>query len=115
MVILHEAIDLQGLKRIGYIVKLDNIFYIVCDNMSYRVDPETITPIQQTRFSNFHSLQEHLYSIIGFSAIRNLNMRGVYSLEDLSSWTDTDILSIRGIGKIKLKQIKEIMRSFNLL
>jgi DNA-directed RNA polymerase, alpha subunit/40 kD subunit len=115
MIILHEATDLLGLKRVGYIVKWNNIYYIISGNLSYKIDPNTITPIQQTQSIEAHYLQEYLSSIIGISTIRNFNMRGIYFLEDLCSWTDTDLLSIRGIGKTKLKKIKEILKSFNLI
>ncbi len=115
MIILHEAIDFDGFKRVGYVLKKDNSFYLVSNNIFYSILPDTIKPIFIEQITPQHTLEESLDGIIGKSTIYNFNNRGVYFLEDLINWTDIEIMSVRGIGKITLKKIRDVMGSLKII
>lgn len=115
MIILHEAIDINGFKRIGYVLKKYNSYYILTNDIFYNILPDTIRPILTRQTVPQHTLEESLNGIIGKSIIHNFNNRGVYFLEDLSNWTDTELMSIRGIGKVTLKKIRDVMNSLKIV
>ncbi len=106
MVILHEGIDSNGRKHIGYAVKYHGTYRILHDDIFYTVDPDSIKPIEQCAV-------EHLISrytdVLGKSVIRNFNSQGAYYFEDLRSWTDDELKSVRGVGDKKISIIKKMI------
>lgn len=60
--------------------------------------------------------KEHPLCCLNLSRIIMLDMRreGVLCLEDLEDWTDQDFKRIRGLGHVKIKNIREILKRYGI-
>lgn len=126
MIILHKGTGDDGRIHFGYVIKQKLKCYIINNKgQKIKVQENTVSPVfdhdwiekHKTSFSKLPECiePEKLHRISDYfsanAAIPELfKNQGAEYLEDLSTWTDKEILRVRTIGKNRLEQIKEIMR-----
>lgn len=126
MIILHRGTDYDGNIHYGYAIKQESSYYIINNKgEKNKVRENTITPVFDNDWlnkhksvlknlpdkiepKNLHRVEDYLSEISPAAAVR-FKYQGADYLEDLSTWTDEEILKVRAIGICRLKKIKEIM------
>ncbi len=104
MIMLHSGLAEESMRTVyGYAVREgDETYLILEDGTRVKVRRETVMP-----FACYHRIAD--YVCLPERVLEAFYEKGVYFLEEIAAWDDSEFEKIKGIGSARRMQIRAIM------
>lgn len=105
MIVLHSGFAEEIMRVVeGYAVReKDEVYIILADGRKMKVRRETVRPCYAR-----HRIEDYIH--LTDKVLLEFHKQGIYYLEDIAKWSNAELERIKGIGEVRRKAIRKILK-----